>query len=201
MEFVLIIIAVVVVSAISAAMKKKPKSSGEQGPPPRSTMSDIQRAFMMAAGLQNDETTPPTARPVPPYGQQQPGSYAPPYTTPAAPYTPPTAPYAEPSVPYAQMEPAAFAAPSVAESYTGPNDDSGVRPMAMESVNPFAGARVSSYYMDDENGGQMPQASPMRQQRTGVSAGIPLFEDQRDIVKAFIYAEILPRRNGAQRLR
>ena len=188
MEFVLIIIVVVIVSAISAAMKKKPKSSGEQGTPPRSTMSDIQRAFMMAAGMQDDEQTPPPARP--------------PYTPSAAPYTQPAVPYAAPSQPIAQTDVAvAYAAPSVSESYAGLGDNSGVRPMAAESLNPFAGVQVSSYFMDNENGGQMSQALPIRRQQTDVSAGIPLFEDQRDIVKAFIYAEILPRRNGAQRLR
>ena len=190
MEFVLIIIVIVIVSVISAAMKKKPKSSGEQGPPPRSTMSDIQRAFMMAANLQDDEQSPPPARPVAPYGQQQPGPYARPST-----------PYVPPARPYVQAEAAAYAAPSVTESYSGPADDSGIRQMAAESANPFAGVQVSKYFMNEEDKDQMPQVSPARRQQTGASAGIPLFEDQRDIVKAFIYAEILPRRNGAQRLR
>ncbi len=194
MEFVLIIIVIVIVSAISAAMKKKPKSSGEQGPPPRSTMSDIQRAFMMAANLQDDEQSPPPARPAAPYGQQQSGPYAPPYT-------PPPTPYAPPARPYVQAEASAYAAPSVTESYSGLADDSGIRQMAAESANPFAGVQVSKYFMNEEDKDQMPQVSSARRQQTGASAGIPLFEDQRDIVKAFIYAEILPRRNGAQRLR
>ena len=187
MEFVLLIIVGVIVAIISAATKKKPQSSGEQGAPPRPTMSDIQRAFMMAAGLQDDEQNPPPVRPTAPY------------TPPAAPYTQPTAPYA----PYEQTtEPtAAYAAPSVAESYSGLADDAGVRPMAAESVNPYTGVQVSSYFMDEEDKDQMPQVSPAHRQQTGASAGIPLFKDQRDIVKAFIYAEILPRRNGAQRLR
>ncbi len=185
MEFVLIIIVVVIVSVISAAMKKKPKSSGEQDAPVRPTMTDIQRAFMMAAGMPDEEQNPPP-RPAAPYGQQ-PGQYAP--------SAPPVQPYA---VPYIQAQ-SVNAAP-MADLYSGLSDDLGDKPMASRLSNPFAGTQIDSYFMDEEDRDQIPQAVSVSQQ-TPAGAGISLFEDQRDIVKALIYTEILPRRSGAQRHR
>ncbi len=180
MEFVLIVIIVVIVSVISAAVKKKPQSSGNADAPVRPTMTDIQRAFMMAADEQPDAAPRPA--------QQAP---------PAAPYAP-SQPYPS-AVPYAQRQPsAAFAAPSVAASYAGLTDSAAVRPMAAESVSPYAGVQVSTYFMDDENQPQ-PGPKPIHpRSKTHAAAHIPLFEDQQDVVKAIIYAEILPRRSGAQ---
>lgn len=174
MEFALLIIVGVIVAVISAAAKKKPSSSGEQGQTPRPVMSDIQRAFMMAAGLQDDAPSPPPVRPVAPPMQY----YAPP---------------AEQAMPYA-----ASAAPVVAEPYTRLTDNMDARSMAVESVNPFTGIQVSAYFMDDE-ADALPQTSLARQQQLQSSAGMRLFEDQNDLVKAVIYSEILPRRSGAQR--
>jgi hypothetical protein len=54
--------------------------------------------------------------------------------------------------------------------------------------------------MDAEDEEQIPQAQSVGQ-HTQAGAGISLFEDQRAIVKALIYTEILPRRSGAHRPR
>ena len=184
MEYVLIIIVVVIV--ISAALKKKPKPSGEQDAPVRPTMTDIQRAFMMAAGMPDDEQNLPP-RPDAPYGQQ-PGQYAPSYAPPVQPY----------AAPYVQAE-SVNTAP-MADLYSGLSDDLGDKPMASRLSNPFAGTQIDSYFMDEEDRDQIPQAVSVSQQAPA-GAGISLFEDQRDIVKALIYTEILPRRSGAQRHR
>ena len=197
MEFVLIIIVVVIVSVISAAMKKKPQSSGEQNAPPRPTMTDIQRAFMMAAGIPDEEQNQPPVRA--PYGQQ-PGPYAPPYQPPAAPYAQTASPYAAPVAPYAQTEAVAYAEPYASESYKDATNAAGTRPAAYGSVNPFSEVQIGSYFMDDADDNPRLEAAPVRRQ-IGTDTGIPLFEDQRDIVKALIYAEILPRRSSMQRNR
>lgn len=181
MEFVLIIIVVVIVSVISAALKKKPKSSGEQeAPPARPTMTDIQRAFMMAAGMPENEQNRPPVRTPAPYSPSASGSYVPPVSH----YEPTVAPTE--FIPYA------------AQPYSGTSENTVVRPM--EPVNPYANAQIRSYFMDEDEKEPLAQAASVREQNS-MGTGIPLFEDQRDIVKALIYAEILPRRNGAQRVR
>lgn len=197
MEFVLLIIAIVIVSVIAGAMKKKPKSSDEQdAPPPRHTMTDIQRAFMMAAGMPDEQSAPP--RPAAPY-DPQPGPYEPSF----APYDPQSAPYAPMYAPY-EPSAAPFTPPAasyVAQPFEGPTQDTRLR-TAAQSTNPFAGAQLSSYVMDEEDDDLMPAAMTARQQQIGGDgAGIKLFENQHDIVKGLIYAEILPRRSGAQRHR
>jgi hypothetical protein len=168
MEFVLIIIVAVIVSVISAATKKKPKSSGEPDAPPRPTMTDIQRAFMMAANTLEKQPQQPPAPP------DSPAAYAPPDNRPAA----------------------VSVAPAVAESYAGLGEESGVKPMAAPSVSPFAGIQLGAYFMDEEAPAKPAPKSPVPQ-----AAQLALFEDQQDIVKAFVYAEILPRRGRAPRFR
>jgi hypothetical protein len=174
MEFVLIIIVAVIVSVISAAAKKKPRSSEQQDVPPKPTMSDIQRAFMMAADTPERRPQPPSAPPP---------SQAAPYPSPYPPYTPAYGP--------ADDRPAAASvAPAVAESYMEPGEESGIKPMAAESVSPFAGVQLGAYFMDEVEPVKPAPKSPAPQ----AAARLSLFGDQQDIVKAFIYAEILPRR-------
>lgn len=180
MEFILIIIVVVIVSAISAATKKKPQSSHDQDAPP-AAMSDIQRAFTMAANA-------PEKRPAP---------YPPPTPPQTAPYPTPT-PVNAGVVhvqPQAQMT-FGPVAPTVTESYTGFRDENLAKPMAAASVTPFPDIRSDVYLTDKEK--TAASASPIPVPKT---APIPLFEDQQDIIKAFIYAEILPRRTYPPRLR
>lgn len=83
MEGGIFFIVVLVIGAIlSAASSAKKKSGSNQGAPPRRTMSDIQRAFMMMSGLDNEDEEQQT-RNVPPAAPQQPR-----YTPPAAPQQP-----------------------------------------------------------------------------------------------------------------
>lgn len=69
--FIVIIFVIIAIGSAASAVRKKPSGSGEQGQPPRRTMSDIQRAFMMMSGMENDEEqeqprfTPPAAPPQP----------------------------------------------------------------------------------------------------------------------------------------
>jgi hypothetical protein len=170
MEFALIIIVVVIVSIISAATKKKPKSSEGQDAPPKPTLSDIQRAFMMAADT-------PERRP-----QRAPVQAVPPPRPTAAPL---------------DEKPASVSvAPAIAESYTGPGEESGVRPIAAESVSPFAGIQLGAYFMDE-----VEPVKPARKSPEPRAVHLALFENQQDIVKAFVYAEILPRRSQPPRFR
>jgi len=180
MEFILLIIVVVIISAISAAAKKKPKSSeGQDAPPP--TMSDIQRAFMMTANV-------PEKRPAP---------YPPPIPPQAAPYMALTQGSADTDVPSEGRTFSEAAAPTVAESYTGLSEEVLVKPMAIEPVVPLAGIRPDVYFAGDEK----PVASVSRSPAPKAAARIPLLNDQREIVRAFIYAEILPRRAYPPRFR
>jgi hypothetical protein len=180
MEFILLIIVVVIISAVSAAAKKKPKSSEEQDAPPP-TMSDIQRAFMMTANVP----------------EKHPAPYPPPTPPQAAPYSPPAPVYTDavnvPSEVRTSPEPVA---PTVAESYTGLGEEGFVTPMAAGSVSPFTDIKPAVYSMGEEKA-----AAPASETPAPKAAHIPLFEDQQDIVKAFIYAEILPRRAYPPRFR
>ena len=180
MEFVFIIIVVVIISVISAAPKKKPKSSGQPAAPPRPMMSDLRRAFMMAAGLPDE------------HPQQRSAPGAP--SAPAYSYNPTYAPY----VP---DQPAAVSvAPAIAESYEGLTARNVVRPVAVPSASPFAGVQMGAYFMDDEEPENV-MTTPVQQSPMSHTAPLALFENQQDIVKAFIYAEILPRRGSVPHIR
>jgi|GEM_PF-2309491 len=181
MEFVFIIIVVVIISVISAATKKKPKSSGQPDVPPRPMMSDIQRAFMMAAGLPDEHPQQPSAPVVP--------------SAPASSYNPTYAPYVPPDQPTAVS-----VAPAVAESYEGLTARNVVRPVVVPSASPFAGVQVGAYFIDDEEPKSV-KATPVQQSPIPHAAPLALFENQQDIVKAFIYAEILPRRGSVPHIR
>jgi hypothetical protein len=178
MEFVLIIIVVVIVSIISAATKKKPKSSGESDAPVRPTMSDIQRAFMMAANAPDERPQQIQPQAIP-QGQPMVVSYA----SPGQPYERPAA---------------VSVVPAVAESYAGISDQNAVKPMALESVSPFAGVQLGPYFMDEA---EPEKSTPAQKTPTPQAAHLALFENQQDIVKAFVYAEILPRRGQTPRFR
>ena len=194
MEFILIIIAVVIVSVISAALKKKPRSTGDQqDAPARPTMTDIQRAFMMAAGLPENEQDQPNQPPSVPYVRPAPGSYTP--------YTPHPSPYAPPVAPYTQSESSQYTAPPMTESYSGLSKDSELKSRSVESAHPYAGAQVSSYFMDEADAEQLSPAMPAHQQARADAPQIALFEDRRDIIKAVIYSEILSRKSSAHRLK
>jgi hypothetical protein len=179
---ILLIIVGTIVSIIASALKKKPKSSEGQNAPPRPTMTDIQRAFMMAAGMpENEQDQPPPATP---------------YSRPAsAPYAPPVAPFDPPVAPYAQVE-STYSAPAVAQT---PAELSART--ATQLDNPYTSVQLSSYFMEEDDDVPAPRVSSVSRQTGENAPQIALFEDQRDIVKALIYAEILPRRSGAQRLR
>lgn len=170
MEFVLIVILIVIVSVLSAAAKKKPGSSGSRYAPPETRMSDIQRAFMMANA--------PERRPAP-----QP-TLAPFQASPDMPLTPVSAGTDASSEGRISSE---AAAPTMAESYTGLSEDELVKPMGVESVVPLADIRPDVHFTDEEKPAtSVPKSSAPKMAR------IPLFNDQQEIVRAFIYAEILP---------
>lgn len=179
MEYVLIIILILILSALSAMARKKPGSSKSRHAPPKIRMSDIRRAYKRAVN---------SARNQPPY--------PPPAQPQAAPYMPLTQVSADEDVPSEGRISSKTAAPTVAETYTGLSEEGLVKPMAVESVVPLAGIRPDVYYTNDEK-----PAAPVSKSSEPKAARIPLFEDQQEIVRAFIYAEILHRRAYPPRFR
>ena len=179
MEFVLIIILIMIVSALSAAAKKKPGSSKSRYPQPKTRMSDIQRAYMMAAGMPERRSAP-----YPPS--------APPHAVPDMPLAPVSA---DADVPAEGRLSSEAAAPTVAESYTGLSGEGLVKPMAVESVNPLTGIQPGAYFTKEK------KTAPVSTSPAPKAAHIPLFESREEIVRAFICAEILPRRAYPRRFR
>lgn len=171
MAYLLIIILILILSAISTTIKRP----GKRYAPPRTGMSDIRRAYVNAVRNQS----PP---------------YPPPPSPQSAPDVPPT-PVSADAPSEGRTSPEA-AAPTVAESYTGLSEEGLVKPMAVESVVPLAGIRPDVYFTDEE----MP-AAPVNRSPAPKAARIPLFEDRQEIVRAFIYAEILPRKAYPRRFR
>lgn len=172
MEFLLIIIVVVIISVISAAAKKKAKSSQQQHAPERPVMSDIQKAFMMAAGIPDEDKTPPRPAPRTP---QRVTSYS----------GPVSAPFVRPAAP-------------ATESSMGDSGHEGPGWTSVQSASPYQGIQISSYFMDEKDD-ETENLKPRAVLQEARAAHIALFENQRDVVKAVIYSEILPRKGRRAR--
>ncbi len=177
MEYFLIVILILITSAISAATVRKPSSPKKRYPPPGTGTPDIRGAYQRAVSSAKNQ--PPHYPPPPP----QPAPDAPPAPVSADAYAP-------------SEGPLEAAAPTMAESYTGLSEEDLVKPMAVESVVPLAGMRPEIYFTDEQKPAAPASASPAPK-----AARLPLFEDQREIVRAFIYAEILPSRAYPRRFR
>ncbi len=187
MEFILIIIVVIVISVISASVKKKPQSSQKpDDEPPRPTMSDIQRAFMMATGaFEEDEDTapPPAARPV---------------SAPAD----DTMRTMQSRELGSRLDEGLSAEGRLDEGPPQVYDDNALfMPRAASSsaaASPFANVRIGTYFMDEESTETSVEKASLPQQTQ--TPRLTLFENQSDVVKALIYSEILPRRRRRARL-
>ena len=189
MEFILIIIVVIVIFVISASVKKKPQSSQKPDEPPRPTMSDIQRAFMMASNAFEDtaDEQPYAARPAPEatdapttQGQALGGRYD----------------------EGRSLEGRYDETHALEGRYDeGYSLDSRSMPvlghMLSNTPSAFADVNIGTYFMDEENAEASEKTAAA--QRLTQAMRLTLFDNQRDVVKAVIYSEILPRRGRRAR--
>ena len=199
MEFILIIIVVIVIFVISASVKKKPQSSQRPDEPPRPTMSDIQRAFMMASGAFEDTADEPpyAARPAPEatdapttQGQTLGGRYDEGRSLEGR--------YDETHALEGRYDETHALEGRYDEGYSL---DSRSMPvlghMLSNTPSAFADVNIGTYFMDEENAEASEKTAAA--QRLTQAMRLTLFDNQRDVVKAVIYSEILPRRGRGAR--
>jgi hypothetical protein len=179
MEFILIIIVVIVIFVISASVKKKPQSSQKPDEPPRPTMSDIQRAFMMASGS-FEETA-----------DEQPSATR---STPE----PADAPTTQGQALGGRYDEGHSLEGRYDEGYSLEGRSMPVLGhMLSNAPSAFADVSIGTYFMDEENTEASEKTAAARRRTQAVR--LTLFDNQRDVVKAVIYSEILPRKGRRAR--
>lgn len=192
---ILVIVFVVVGIISSAAQSSKKKQQQQSGAqPPRPTMSDIQRAFMMMTGLEEEKEQQPQKQP------QRVQSYAPPPPSPGA-YS--SAPL-EGSSDFGAARSGSLDYTPLSRSgsldYTPLSREggSGVYTFASESVTEAEQTVTELKESEGAVYGADLSASDGRAKHHKAPA-LKLFEHQGDYVRAVIYSEILSRRQRGRR--
>jgi hypothetical protein len=191
-----------IISAVSSAAKKKSSSSNKQGEPQRRPMSEIQRAFMMMSGLEDDKEEQ-QARPVRTFNAP-----SPPPVRPAAPVSGEGSGGTEGKSDYGSVKSGSMVydpLPSTSEGISFVSTVSG-KGTLFESLtervetDEDGNSTLMQHRLDDSA-----DAADLRKEKLQTEMNtrpkIKLFQSQNDYLKAIIYSEILARRIPGQRRR